>query len=103
MAKDILDAIRQAEDDAKAREAQANDEAQKRIAETNAKAKQLIADAQAEEDKNAEKRYEIARADGDAELEKGKKTAESKCAEISQTADKNREGVIDKAVDFLLS
>ena len=93
MAKDILDAIR---------EKQAKESAQKQIDDAKLQAKQLIADAENQADKEAEKRYESARVDGDNELIKAKKAAAGKCDLIHKKAENNRESVVSKAVDFIL-
>lgn len=103
MAKDILDAIRQAELNAAEREALARDSAQKKINDAHAKAKQLINDAELKADADAAKRYESAGIDGENELIKARKSADSKCESIKAAADKNRDNVIKSTVDFILN
>ena len=103
MAKDILDALRQAEDDASAREKAAKESAQKKIDDAKAQAKQMIIDAEKDADKEAEKQYESARIEGDNELAKARNVAATKCDIIKSKADKNREGVVKKAVEFVLN
>ena len=102
MAKDILDAIRQAEEDAKNRESEAKLAAQKKIENTMAQAQQMINDAELNFEKEAQKRYESARIDGDNEMLKAKNAADGKCGQIQKIADSNREAVVEKAVEFIL-
>lgn len=102
MAKDILDAIRQAEEDAKTRESQAKQSAQKRIEEAKAEAQSLIDNAELNSDKEAQKRYDAARIEGDNEMVKARESAADKCADIKKTADKNRAAVINNAIEYIL-
>ena len=103
MAKDILDAIRQAEEDSGKRELEARESAKKKIDDAEAQAKQMIIDAQLKADAEAEKRYEAARIDGENELIKARSAAKTKCDLIESTAEKNRDRVVDDAVNFLLN
>lgn len=102
MAKDILDAIRLAEDNARAREEEALSAAQESAVQTKKAAAKLIAQREKDAAHKAEEELKIAQTQGENELEKARQIAREQCGRISALADKNRESVIKNAVNAIL-
>ena len=88
MAKDMLDAIYNAEEDCRQREANARAESAEKVEQTKADAKQVML-------------FEKTAKEGKKELEKASEKANLECDILSQTADKNRKRVIDGAIQRL--
>ncbi len=103
MAKEILNAIYNAEEECKARENDANLKAQEQIDKAKKDADELIKKAENNALNEADELLDKARLDSDKELENAKKEASEKCLLISETASKNRENVINLAVNMLLN
>ena len=101
MAKDMLDAVLNAENDCKAREAEAKAKAEQAVVQAEKDCERLIAISRAEAEKKAKEMFEKAKADGIKELEEAEALAEVKCNKISKNAEKNRSDVIKKAVNYL--
>ncbi len=102
MAKEILDAIYNAEEECKAREAEAEKAAEEKIDAAKKQAEELIKNAQAEAEKNSEARIESIKAEAEAIYNKAQNAADSKSSLISSTAEKNRADVIKQSVEALL-
>ena len=102
MAKDILDAIRTAEDEARAREAEAKTAAQESAAQAKKAAAALVAEREKKAAQKAEDELKNAQAQGEQELEKARQSAHEQCGNISALADKNRENVIKNAANAIL-
>ena len=94
MAKDILEAIRAAEDTCREREAQAKVKKQ---------AADLLAQSEREALSDREQALDKANAAAEQELLAAKEQAERQCGEISRLAEKNRPRVIQTAADALLN
>ena len=103
MARDILEAIKSAEEECKIRELYAKKSAQEKIISAEAEAKRLIAEAAQNAEREAQSRYESAKADGDKELNKARQASDNKCAQIHKFAEINRQSVIENAVKYLLN
>ena len=98
MAKDMLDAIYNAEEDCRQREANARAE---RVEQTKADAKQVVLSAKEKAQKDADMLFEKTVKEGKKELEKASEKANLECDILSRTADKNRKRVIDGAIQRL--
>ncbi len=103
MAKDMLDAIRAAEEECRLREEQAKSDADELIEQAKRDAEALIAKS------DADALAENERALADAKLkcaEEERRTVQSsaeECERLRRLAEKNRPGVIRKAAEALLS
>ena len=93
MAKDMLDAIYNAEEDCRQREANARAESAERVEQTKA--------AKEKAQKDADMLFEKTAKEGKKELEKASEKANLECDILSRTADKNRKRVIDGAIQRL--
>jgi F0F1-type ATP synthase membrane subunit b/b' len=102
MAKDILDAIRAAEEECGEREAQAKADAQERAAQAKKDAAALIDKREQAAREKCEKSLEQARAEAEKALEEARASAGSQCADISATAEKNRGRVVRDAAEAIL-
>lgn len=102
MAKDMLQAVFNTEEECKKRENDAKAEASKRIQQAKTEAAQLIKDTEASANLNAQAILDKERALGKEALEKARLDAEKECAVISETAEKNRTNVIKNAVSYLI-
>lgn len=103
MAKDMMKAIFEAEEECKAREAQAKAQAAQDAENAKAEAKKLIDDAKAQAQAEASQLFEELKMEGAKELDQSMKTAENRCAVISKMAEKNRDKVIKAVVEKLTS
>lgn len=102
MAKDMLDAIYNAEEDCRQREANARAESAERVEQTKADAKQVVVlSAKEKAQKDADMLFEKTAKEGKKELEKASEKANLECDILSRTADKNRKRVIDGAIQRL--
>ena len=102
MAKDILDAIRAAEEECGEREAQAKADAQERAAQAKKDAAALIEKREQAARERCENALAQTRADAEKELEKARDSAGSQSAEISAAAAKNRGRVVRDAAEAIL-
>ena len=103
MAKDMMKAIFEAEEECKARETQAKAQAAQDVKNANAEAKKLVDNAKAQAQTEALQLFEELKKEGAKELEQSMKTAKDRCAVISKTAEKNRSKVIEAVVEKLTS
>lgn len=101
MAKDMIDAILQAEEECKQREAKAKSDAAVKNEQAHKDAQRLIDSAVAQAKAEAEELFAATDADGKKLLSKAKASAEAECSKISQTAEKNRKKVIKAVADML--
>lgn len=102
MAKDMLDAIYNAEEDCRQREANARAESAERVEQTKADAKQVVLSAKEKAQKDADMLFEKTAKESKKELEKASEKANLECdILLSRTADKNRKRVIDGAIQRL--
>lgn len=101
MAKDMLDAIYNAEEDCRQREANARAESAEKVEQTKADAKQVVLSAKEKAQKNADMLFEKTAKEGKKELENASEKANLECDILSRTADKNRKRVIDGAIQRL--
>ncbi len=102
MAKDMLDAIISAEEEAKQRESEARKKADDYIADAGKEADAIVDNARLSAEKNAEKLFDEVKAESDILYEKSLAAAAQNCDRISSLADKNRDKVIRGAVDSVL-
>lgn len=102
MAKNMLDAVYKAEENCKQREAEARLTATQAENQVKKDCARLINETEAKANATAQTLFEKAKQNGEAEIEKALKNAEIKCAEISETAEKNRTTVIKHAVNYLI-
>lgn len=103
MAKEILDAIYNAEEECKTKETEAKTEAQARIKDAEIKAQKFIDDAEAKAKEEADELVAQAEKNGEDNFEKAKAAASGKCEIITQSAKKNRQTVIKQSIDALLN
>ena len=103
MAKDILDAIRAAEDDSREREERAKADAQNRIEQTKKLAQSKIAEAGALDAKDAERLCQQAAAESERLKAKSRRAADEKCESIHSVAEQRRGEVIEKTAALLLN
>lgn len=102
MAKDMLQAVFNAEEECRLRESNAKAEASKRIQQAKADAVQLIKDAENDANAKAQAILDNEKRAGEKALEKAKLDAKNECTIISDTAEKNRTKVIKNAVKYLI-
>ena len=102
MAKDMLDAVLNAESECKIREAEAKAKAEQAVLQAEKDCGKLKAKVKAEAESRAQAMFEKARSDGKKELTEAVKLSEIKCKKISETAEKNRLSVIKNAVNYLI-
>lgn len=102
MAKDMLDAVCAAEEEAAKREEKATEQA----AESAEKAKQdaaaLINERKTAAEQKSKQEIDKAKAEFDKKSLEAKADAQKQCEEISALADKNRGAVIKKAAEMLV-
>lgn len=101
MAKDMLNAIYEAEEESKQRIAQAKALAEQNAKNAELKAQELAAQARADAEVKAKQMLAAVEAEGKAELDKAKLESQQQCKKLSQTAEKNRSKVIQNVVDML--
>ena len=101
MAKDMLDAVRAAEEEAQAREEKAAELAAEKTARAKSDAAAMIGDRKKAAEQNAERELDEARARLDKKSEAAAAEAQKQCGEISALAEKNRGAVIKKAAELL--
>ena len=102
MAKDMLQAVFNAEEECRLRESNAKAEASKRIQQAKADAVQLIKDAENDANAKAQAILDNEKRAGEKALEKAKLDDKNECTIISDTAEKNRTKVIKNAVKYLI-
>lgn len=102
MAKDMLEAVYEAEQQCSKREADAKADSARRIEQARQEAADLISQSKQKALSDAEGLYAKARTDGELELKSAVRAAEQQCAELSQTAEKNRSRVIDLVIKQLV-
>ena len=102
MAKDMLDAIRAAEEECRQREAQAKTDAAAGLSEAGAKAKQLVFDREQKRLGECDAEIEKARSESERALAEARENALKGCDELTATAEKNRPSVVKNAADALL-
>lgn len=102
MAKEILDAIYNAEEECKTREAEAEKAADEKIEVAKKQAEELIKNAEAEAERNSTVRIESIKSEAEAIYNKAQNAADSKSSLISSIAEKNRADVIKQSVEALL-
>ncbi len=103
MAKDLLDAICAAEDEAKTREEKANELAAEKAKQANTDAAALIESRRKAAEQKASEKLEAAAAEFEQENKQAREDAEKQCEKVGGLADKNREAVIKHAAELLLS
>lgn len=103
MAKDILDAVRLAEEESKNRENDAKKAAQKKLESAKKDAQALIKNADAEFSQENEKLFSEARSEGERIRQKAEQAAADKCSDIHKVAQRNRENVIGNAINAILN
>ncbi len=103
MAKDMMNAIFEAEEECKARETQAKAQAAQDVDDAKAKANMLIDEAKAQAQTEARQLFDKLKKEGAMELDQSIKVAEIHCAEISKRAEQNRSKVINAVVEKLTS
>ena len=101
MAKDMLNAVTQAESECAEREENARLMAEESENQARQDAARLIEAAKTDAEAQAEKTLEKARQDGELELQRARESAKSKAKEIEKTAAKNRPKVIESATRLL--
>lgn len=102
MAKNMLEAVIDAEQQCAKREANAKTAAAQKAEKAKQDAAELLSKAKEKALANAEALYAQAKADGEGELQKAVRNANRQCNELSQTAEKNRSRVIDLAIKQLV-
>lgn len=102
MAKDMLEAVYEAEQQCSKREADAKADAAKRIEQARQDAADLISKSKQKALSNAEGLYAKEKNNGELEFKSAVRAAEQQCAELSQTAEKNRSRVIDLVIKQLV-
>ncbi len=102
MAKDMLNAVLEAENECKLRVSDAKSRADMKITDAKKQAQKMIETAVANAQDNAQKAFDKVNSDAAIELKAAAALADEKCSRISQTAEKNRTKVIKNAVDFLI-
>lgn len=102
MAKDMLDAIRHAEEECRLREQQAKQQAAERIQVAKKNAEALLQRRGQESKEASELQLSMQRREGDELLKKAKLEAQAQCDELSRTAEGNRPEVIRNAAKALL-
>ena len=102
MAKDMLQAVFNAEEECRLRESNAKAEASKRIQQAKADAVQLIKDAENDANAKAQAILDNEKRAGEKALEIANLDAKNECTIISDTAEKNRTKVIKNAVKYLI-
>lgn len=101
MAKDMLEAVYQAEEECKQRETNAKAKSAQRIEQAKAEAAQAVLLAKENAQKSAEVLFEKTMGENRQELKSACEKADFDCEILSQTADKNRSRVIDGAIKIL--
>lgn len=101
MAKDMLDAVYEAEQQCARRESDAKAAAAEKMQRAKEDAANLIEAARKKALEDAELLYEKARSDGKSELNGAVSSAGSRCDALARTAEKNRGRVIELAVKEL--
>lgn len=101
MAKDMLDAIYDAEKHCREREANAKAESAQKIEQAKENAKQLALSAKEKAQNDAEKLFDKTLAENEKELKKASESSHFECDVLSQTANKNRSRVISEALQRL--
>lgn len=101
MAKDMLDAIYNAEEECKQREMRARAISAEKIEQTKTKAEQVVLSAKEQSHKNADILFEKAVNESKKELQQTRDKAKIDCEILSQTAEKNRSRVICEAIKML--
>ncbi|MCQ2514161.1 MAG: hypothetical protein MJ089_03590 [Ruminococcus sp.] len=101
MAKDMLNAIFNAENECKKRESEAKAQAQLKQEKAHNDAVELVRSAKLEAENNAQKLYKAVESENQKELEHAKRDAEKRCNVLSNTAEKSRSKVIKNVVAML--
>ena len=102
MAKDMLQAVFNTEEECKMRESNAKADASKRIQQAKTDAVQIVKDAENDANIKAQAILDNERLSGEKAFEKAKLDAKNECTIISDTAEKNRTKVIKNAVKYLI-
>ena len=103
MAKDMLDAVCAAEEEAAAREEKALETAAETAAQAKKDAAALIENRKKAAEQKSADELNKAKAELERQSIKARTEAENACGDISALADKNRESVIAKAAALLLN